>query len=333
MLRDPAPGVDVAGSSCDERSELCPFSSLSLFRAPLRLARPPVTSATDGVDQLVACATSGTPPAPNDWFGPPFSPSLARGVDQDLASEGRLGLPPANCAGAFSPSVALGVGQVFAAMPRVNPIPLPFLCLAFRRAFRASQLPGSSASLNRPASGVGQDPKNAEPLPFVRVAHFRRAEDAALNLAAQPEKVSSDPLRPALGEHAADVFDEDEPGAGLHEDAPRRAPEVALVGAAKSFAGEAVGLAGDPANDAVHDAAKASARDGSHIAPHSSRSQDTLSYLRHQIGGAEGFPLHEQHWASRWNRQFEGPIEPAASGAETDDVERPGVSCGSMLGR
>ena len=29
-----------------------------------------------------ACAGSGCPPAPKVWFGPPFAPSLARGVDQ-----------------------------------------------------------------------------------------------------------------------------------------------------------------------------------------------------------------------------------------------------------
>ena len=35
-----------------------------------------------------ACAGRGMPPAPNFMFGPPFSPSLARGVDQvDAAGE------------------------------------------------------------------------------------------------------------------------------------------------------------------------------------------------------------------------------------------------------
>ena len=29
-----------------------------------------------------ACAGNGCPPAPKAWFGPPFAPSLARGVDQ-----------------------------------------------------------------------------------------------------------------------------------------------------------------------------------------------------------------------------------------------------------
>ena len=36
---------------------------------------------------LAACVGRGTPPAPNDMFGPPFSPSDALGVDQPLGHE------------------------------------------------------------------------------------------------------------------------------------------------------------------------------------------------------------------------------------------------------
>lgn len=39
-----------------------------------------LSSLAVGVGQRAAIAGSGTPPAPNDWFGPPFSPSLALGV-------------------------------------------------------------------------------------------------------------------------------------------------------------------------------------------------------------------------------------------------------------
>lgn len=86
-----------------------PFRSSSPLLAPLRCFRPPCTSATVGVGQTIrpkseligtfgcgppsfqsrlvgvghveaACAGRGCPPAPNFMFGPPFSPSLARGV-------------------------------------------------------------------------------------------------------------------------------------------------------------------------------------------------------------------------------------------------------------
>jgi len=62
------------------------FSNNSPLRSPLRLVRPPVTSATEGVDHCSVCAANGTPPAPNAWFGLPFSPSEARGVDQIVAA-------------------------------------------------------------------------------------------------------------------------------------------------------------------------------------------------------------------------------------------------------
>lgn len=156
-------------------------------------------------------------------------------------------------------------------------------------------------------------------------ANFRRSEDAALNLAAQSEKVSVDALGAAAGEHPADVLDEDEPGPGLDEYPPRRSPEVALVFAPKPLSGEAMGLAGYSPNDAIHAATKASARDGSHIAPDRRWSHDAPLHLRDQISDGECFPLHAQDWASSWDCQFDGPIEAASSGAEGDDVEAVGT--------
>jgi hypothetical protein len=152
-------------------------------------------------------------------------------------------------------------------------------------------------------------------------ADFRRAEDASLNLAAQSEKVSVDSFGAAAGEHPADVLDEDEPGAGLNEYPPRRSPEVALVLSPKTLSGKAVRLAGDTPNDAIHASTEASARDGSHIAPNRRRSHDAALHLRDQISDGEGFPLHAQDRASRWDCQLKGPIKAAASGAEADDVE------------
>ena len=79
-----APSGDVPGAGWEERQAesvaACPLISGSSARAPERAIRPPVTSATEGVAQFAAIAGSGVPPAPNAWFGPPFSPSHARGV-------------------------------------------------------------------------------------------------------------------------------------------------------------------------------------------------------------------------------------------------------------
>jgi len=79
------------------------------------------------------------------------------------------------------------------------------------------------------AVGVGQaviDPEDEEPFAAVRRADFRRAEQSALNPEAQLSKVSPNPLGASdfvspRREHAGDVLDEDEPGAGLNDDPPR----------------------------------------------------------------------------------------------------------------
>jgi hypothetical protein len=113
-------------------------------------------------------------------------------------------------------------------------------------------------------------------------ADLRRAEKSDLDRETKLAKVSpyplgsSDLVSPGR-EHAADVLDEDEPCAALDDDAPRVAPEVAGVETALLSAGEAVRLARDAANEAVHASTPASAVEGSGIAPHRSRMKETLS--------------------------------------------------------
>lgn len=202
----------------------------------------------------------------------------------------------------------MGVGQPLAAVCRLSP----------------PSRPEDPAPVTIEAVAVGHA-EDEEPLAFMREANLRRAEEAARNLAAQAEKVSSDSLGPAFGEHPADVFDEDEPGTRLDEDAPCRSPEVALVVSAKSFAGEAVGLAGNAPDDAIHAATEASAREGSHITVDRRWSHDAALHLRDQISDGEGFPLHTSDCASRWDCQLDGSIETASAGAEADNVEAVGT--------
>lgn len=83
-------------------------------------------------------------------------------------------------------------------------------------------------------------------------------------------------------------------------------------------------LARDAANEAIHEAAPWTACEGSHIAPDSRFSQETFSNRFDQMGDGEGFPLHHNDAASAWQRQFEPEIEPAAAGAEADEIEGAG---------
>jgi hypothetical protein len=80
-------------------------------------------------------------------------------------------------------------------------------------------------------------------------------------------------------------------------------------------------LAWDAANDAVHLSAKTSAREGSHIAPHRTLSQETRLHRCDQMRDCEGFPLHHAYCASAWHCQLDAEIETCAAGAQADDVE------------
>ena len=111
------------------------------------------------------------------------------------------------------------------------------------------------------------DGEDEQPLAAMARTDFFRAEESCLNRKTQPVKVSPDPFKPARCDHAGHILDERAPRARLDEDAPERGPEIALVLAPKPLSGDRVRLAWDSANDAIHAAAKLSAREGSGIAP------------------------------------------------------------------
>lgn len=155
----------------------------------------------------------------------------------------------------------------------------------------------------------------------MRRPDFRREEESSLNRETQALKVSPDALGAAAGEHAADVLDEDEPRPRLDDEPPGRAPEIAFIFLGESLSGDAMRLARDAANEAIHKAAPRSAAEGSHIAPDRRWSQETLFNRCDQVRAGEGFPLHHKDWASRRDCELNGEIEPSAAGAEADEVE------------
>lgn len=107
----------------------------------------------------------------------------------------------------------------------------------------------------------------------------------------------------------------------MHDDAPGVAPEIPLVVLAEPLAGKGMRLARDAANDAIHEAADAPAREGSHIAPHSCFSQETFTHRCDQMGNREGFPLHHNDAAQRRACELKSEVEAAPACAEADDVE------------
>jgi len=82
-----------------------------------------------------------------------------------------------------------------------------------------------------------------------------------------------------------------------------------------------VRLARDAANDAIHEAAPWPAVEGSHITPDRRRSQETRFHRCDQMADREGFPLHHKDAASVRKGELDGKVEPAASGAEGNEIE------------
>ena len=175
------------------------------------------------------------------------------------------------------------------------------------------------------AAGLGHT-KDEDALALLRVADLFRRKESDLNRETKLAKVSPYPLGSSdfvspRREHAADILDEHEPGTALDDDAPRVAPQVAFVEASLLAPGEAVRLARDAANDAIHKAAPRPAVEGSGIAPHRSRMKETLLHRCHQVRDGEGFPLHQTDASSNGNRQSDAEVKPASAGAEADEVE------------
>lgn len=84
-------GVDHAGFRTAESVKVVPVclpDSVEYPAAPLAFA-----SVAVAVGHCAACVGSGIPPAPNCMFGPPFSPSVARGVPQDVEPFAAMGRP------------------------------------------------------------------------------------------------------------------------------------------------------------------------------------------------------------------------------------------------
>lgn len=187
----------------------------------------------------------------------------------------------------------------------------------FIRAFIAMWAPGDL--LSSFATGVGHA-KDEQPLPFMREAHVRRAEESDLTRETKASQVCQDAISPER-EMAADILEEDGPGPALNDPAPDDRPEMAGVGRAPPLAGEAEGLTWIACNDEIHRATEASARKGSGICPHRAVSQDARLHLRHQYSAGECFPLHVHDSASAWNCQLDGPVKSAASAGDGENPE------------
>jgi hypothetical protein len=122
-----------------------------------------------------------------------------------------------------------------------------------------------------------------------------------------------------------DVLEEEEAGVSVSKDAPRVRPEVAGVVGQQPLPGEAVPLARDARNDAIHDAAPRCAVEGSQIVPDRRDIQGRFFHPGHESGRGVDVPLTVTHTATADAECVEGKgsadAEHPAAGAQLQSVD------------
>ena len=95
----------------------------------------------------------------------------------------------------------------------------------------------------------------------------------------------------------------------IPKDSSCRRPQVAGIVGKQPLPCEAVSLARDSRNDAIHDSTPRSAVEGSHIAEHRRWSHAAFFHRANQIRGAECVSLNVADDASAWNCQLDAESE------------------------
>lgn len=235
-----------------------PLSNGSFDLSPDLVIRPPVVSATEGVAQ------SGV------FISASACCSIAGGLLCPPWANGRI---------AFSDFRWTCVGVAHNTIASLSVTPSWCWLFAFDRPDVRFLAPLLSVT-----AAVGHDAGHAEDeyaFALMACANFRRLEESDLNRETKLAKVSPNPLGSSdfispRREHAADVFDDGEPGAGLDDDSASRGPKVACVVASLLSSSQTMRLARNAANDAIHKATPWAAAEGSGIAPNRGLSQETL---------------------------------------------------------
>ncbi|MEM9726084.1 MAG: hypothetical protein AAF909_11540 [Pseudomonadota bacterium] len=117
-----------------------------------------------------------------------------------------------------------------------------------------------------PAIGVGQRSDDEEPVPPVRAADFRRAEDARRNVVTQASKLPVN-LAEAEIEVAGDVLEDDDTGSGFADDPGNVRPQVALIRSAEALSGHGERLAWIASGEHVEPSGLTAPNEGGEVIP------------------------------------------------------------------
>lgn len=130
-------------------------------------------------------------------------------------------------------------------------------------------------------------------------ADFRRSKESFRNCVTQSFQFASD-LSVSEGEVSGDVFKKNESWPDFSDDAGDMGPEVARVGGAEAFAGNAKSLTGVARSDNIHDATPKLAVEGGKVVPDRRLIQGRVFHPGHEDARGEGVPLDITHSSIPW---------------------------------
>lgn len=277
-------------------------------------------SVSDVPGCVVAALFSDFPPHPFGRF-PEASLSCAVGVGQDCAAAWRSPPPessrPSSCfrsADSPPPVIVLGVGHCsISARPDFEnsfpsgPFPAwkpkgvdhaPACALSGIPPWAVFVFPRSVSEATGVDHAVPLDGEDEESLPPVRGTHVGRSNSDPLRIEPELGKIGEDNVETSPSE-CSNVLGEDAPGAGLVDDPLVLGPEAAALPGFDPRALARVGdvLAGEAANDEIHEATPWATIEGGNVVPDRSAIQRLVFHPCHEGGRGVSVPLDITHGA------------------------------------
>jgi len=150
-------------------------------------------------------------------------------------------------------------------------------------------------------------------------ADFLRAEYSCRNPVAQPFQSRDEGVKLSV-RVPEDVLAEDTMRPALGDDADNLVDEEPIVGGPEPLSGNAVRLARVAANDAIHDATPRSSVEGSKVRPDRRRSKASFDHARNQSRSCRCFPLQVSDANCAPDRKLDAKAQSAGSGTEAEHV-------------
>ena len=207
-----------------------------------------------------------------------------------------------------------------------RPPPVKVTCVALFSPLwsRLAGVGHCAASDTKPVPRAVGHADNEDALAAVRGANFGRCQHCPFRSEPEAGQVSENGVHASARKKSAHVFEHHDPRTRVANDSDDGGPDPPLVVDAFAFAGDAVRLAGETGNDAIHAATPASSVEGEQVRPDRRRIQAARFHERDKLRGCIGFPLHVSDSAVSESKMLEcgmaPKVESTDAGAETDGM-------------